>query len=166
MSSAEPDYGTYELPVGPFTWRDRSGHEVVTRRSDDHYLTNGDFVERARTHLPHFDPEPVSMILWGIGNHGGGPSREEYRSIRSTGANIPEYEFIESTNRSLLRRCARADGSSARRDGRDPEQLPWVLHLDEPGEARSPRGGEPYGVDGAPGDAGAGGVQSLRQVGR
>ena len=55
-----PDYGTYELPVGPFTWRDRSGHEVVTRRCDDHYLTNGDFVERARTHLPHFDPEPVS----------------------------------------------------------------------------------------------------------
>ena len=31
--------------MGPFTWRDRSGHEVVTRRSDDHYLTNGDFVE-------------------------------------------------------------------------------------------------------------------------
>lgn len=92
-----PDYGTYELPVGPFTWRDRSGHEVVARRSDDHYLTNGQFVERAKTHLPHFDPEPVSMILWGIGNHGGGPSRDEYRSIKEYARKHPEYEFIEST---------------------------------------------------------------------
>lgn len=92
-----PDYGTFDLPVGPFTWRDRSGHEVVARRSDDHYLTNGQFVERARTHLPHFDSEPVSMILWGIGNHGGGPSQDEYRSIQAYARQHPEYEFIEST---------------------------------------------------------------------
>ncbi len=60
MSSADPTTARTSCPWGPSPWRDRSGHEVVTRRSDDHYLTNGDFVERARTHLPHFDPEPVS----------------------------------------------------------------------------------------------------------
>ncbi|MDA0334612.1 MAG: hypothetical protein O2782_05560 [bacterium] len=92
-----PDCGTHELPIGPFTWRDRSGHEIIARRSDDHYLTNGQFVERARTHLPHFAAEPVSMILWGIGNHGGGPSRDEYRSIKAYARQHPEYEFIEST---------------------------------------------------------------------
>jgi alpha-mannosidase len=92
-----PDFGTHELPIGPFTWRDRSGQTVIARRSDDHYLTNGQFVERARTHLPHFASEPVSMILWGIGNHGGGPSRDEYRSINEYALKHPEYEFIEST---------------------------------------------------------------------
>lgn len=92
-----PDYGTYELPVGPFTWRDRSGHSVVARRSDDHYLTNGDFVGRAKTHLPHYDSEPVSMILWGIGNHGGGPSHEEYAQIQAYAKAHPEYEFVDST---------------------------------------------------------------------
>ncbi len=46
---------------------------------------------------PNFDPEPVSMILWEIGNHGGGPSRDEYRSIKEYARQHPEYEFIDST---------------------------------------------------------------------
>lgn len=92
-----PDYGTYQLPLGPFTWTDRSGGSVVARRSDDHYLTNGQFVARAAHHLPHFDPEPVSMILWGIGNHGGGPSRAEYAAIRQYAKDHPEYELVDST---------------------------------------------------------------------
>ena len=37
------------------------------------------------------------MILWGIGNHGGGPSRDEYRSIKEYARQHPEYEFIDST---------------------------------------------------------------------
>ncbi|MBT4613022.1 MAG: hypothetical protein HOC05_23450 [Gemmatimonadetes bacterium] len=92
-----PDYGSFDLPVGPFLWRDRSGHRVIARRSDDHYLTNGDFVGRAKTHLPHYDTEPVSMILWGIGNHGGGPSHDEYTQIKAYARQHPEYEFIDST---------------------------------------------------------------------
>lgn len=92
-----PDWGTYELPIGPFTWTDRSGAGVVARRSDDHYLTNGRFVERAKDHLPHFASEPVSMILWGIGNHGGGPSRAEYAAIRQYAKDHREYEFVDST---------------------------------------------------------------------
>ncbi len=92
-----PDYGTYELPVGPFRWRDRSGSEVVARRSDDHYLTNYGFAECCDRFLPHFAPESVSMILWGIGNHGGGPSKAEYQSIRRYAKDHPEYEFVEST---------------------------------------------------------------------
>ena len=92
-----PDYGTYELPVGPFTWRDRSGHSVVARRSDDHYLTNGAFVKRAAAHLPHYESEPATLILWGIGNHGGGPSHAEYADIKAYARQHPEYEFIDST---------------------------------------------------------------------
>ncbi len=92
-----PDYGTYELPAGPFTWRDRSGTEIVARRSNDHYLTNGKFAEWGPDRLDRFGTEPVSMILWGIGNHGGGPSRDEYRAIKAYARQHPEYEFVEST---------------------------------------------------------------------
>jgi alpha-mannosidase len=92
-----PDYGTYELPVGSFEWTDRSGSAIVARRSDDHYLTNDRFAHYADRFLPHFASEPVSMILWGIGNHGGGPSRVEYASIKEYAKAHPEYEFIEST---------------------------------------------------------------------
>jgi alpha-mannosidase len=70
---------------------------VVARRSDDHYLTNDRFAQYCDRFLPHFGPEPVSMILWGIGNHGGGPSRAEYASIKRYARAHPEYEFVEST---------------------------------------------------------------------
>jgi alpha-mannosidase len=92
-----PDWGTYDLPTGPFTWRDRSGHEVVARRSHDHYLTNAKFAEWGPDRLDRFGDEPVSMILWGIGNHGGGPSHDEYRQIRQYAKQHPELELIHST---------------------------------------------------------------------
>jgi len=92
-----PDFGTFDLPVGAFRWRDRSGSEVITRRSDDHYLTNGRIREVLDRFLPHFADEPETMILWGIGNHGGGVSRAEYRELQAYIREHPEYEFVQST---------------------------------------------------------------------
>lgn len=92
-----PDFGTYDLPASPFTWRDRSGHEIVARRGSDHYLTNGKFAEWGPDRLDRFEDEPVSMILWGIGNHGGGPSHQEYRDIKAYARQHPELELIHST---------------------------------------------------------------------
>lgn len=91
-----PDHGTWDLPVGAFRWRDRSGSEVVARRSDDHYLTNGKVVEQLEQWLPHYAEEPVTMVLWGIGNHGGGPSREEYAALCAHIAADDAHEYLES----------------------------------------------------------------------
>jgi alpha-mannosidase len=92
-----PDLGTYELPVGAFRWQDRSGSEVIARRGDDHYLTNGRIAEKLDRFLVHFAAEPDILILWGIGNHGGGPSQEEYARLKQYIKAHPEYEWIEST---------------------------------------------------------------------
>ncbi len=92
-----PDFGTYDLPVGAFRWSDRSGSEIIARRSDDHYLTNSRVVRILDQYLPHFAEEPVTLILWGIGNHGGGPSAEHYRILKKYIADHPELEFVEST---------------------------------------------------------------------
>jgi len=92
-----PDYGTYDLPLGAFQWRDRSGSTVITRRSDDHYLTNGNVRGKLDEFLVHFADEPETMILWGIGNHGGGVSKAEYSDLQRYMKEHPEYEWIEST---------------------------------------------------------------------
>jgi alpha-mannosidase len=92
-----PDHGTFDLPVGAFRWQDRSGSEVLTRRSDDHYLTNGKVCEQLDQWLPHYKGEPETMILWGIGNHGGGVSREEYGVLQQYIRKHPEIDFVEST---------------------------------------------------------------------
>jgi alpha-mannosidase len=94
-----PDYGTHDLPVGTFRWRSRCGAEVMARRSDDHYhyLTRFNLPEKLDEFLPHFAREPQTMILWGLGNHGGGPSRVEYEQLLEYFAAHPELELRHST---------------------------------------------------------------------
>lgn len=92
-----PDYGTYDLPVGAFRWRDRSGAEIITRRSDDHYLSNHGVRNVLDEWLPHYASEPETMILWGVGNHGGGVTRADYADLRRYMKEHPEYEWLHST---------------------------------------------------------------------
>ncbi len=92
-----PDYGTHDLPLGAFRWRDRSGAEIVTRRSDDHYLSNSGIRDILDRWLPHYELEPETMILWGVGNHGGGVSREEFVDLQRYMKEHPEYQWLHST---------------------------------------------------------------------
>ncbi len=96
-----PDFGTHDLPVGCFTWIDRSGQSVTARRSDDHYLTvpnsEHDVDVKFPKFLEHFKDEPTSMLLWGVGNHGGGVSRKEYQQIIEYFRENKQYEFKHST---------------------------------------------------------------------
>jgi len=96
-----PDWGTHELPVGAFRWTDRSGASVLARRSDDHYNTaprSGETVAvKLGKFLEHFADEPVTMILWGIGNHGGGPSRKDWDALQRFIKDHPQFEWLHST---------------------------------------------------------------------
>jgi len=73
-----PEFGTFELPRGVFEWKDRSGASVLARRSDDHYQTQSLKVirEKLTKWVEHFKDEQHVLLLWGIGNHGGGASAE------------------------------------------------------------------------------------------
>jgi len=92
-----PSRWTFELPIGVFRWRDRSGQCVLGRRSDDFYNTNRAIAACLDMWLPHYKDEPETLILWGIGNHGGGVSRGEYRELQTYIRKHPEYEWVEST---------------------------------------------------------------------
>ncbi|MCJ8329001.1 MAG: hypothetical protein HRT89_03820 [Lentisphaeria bacterium] len=92
-----PGVGDYKLPKGAFNWKDRSGAEIVTRRSDDHYLTRNNLDQKMNSWIEHYKDEEETMILWGIGNHGGGPSRIDYAQMQAYIKAHPEYDIIEST---------------------------------------------------------------------
>jgi alpha-mannosidase len=108
--------GKGDLPIGSFRWRHASGVEIVARRSDDHYITQGEIRKqmlgravqgnegdlsndtREGSWPAHYrDAEGDFMFLWGLGNHGGGASREEYAQFPGMRADFPNVEFIEST---------------------------------------------------------------------
>lgn len=96
-----PDFGTYDLPASSFHWQDRSGTTIVARRSDDHYLTlpnsRHDVDVKFPQFIEHYKDEAATMILWGIGNHGGGISRAEYKQLQNLVKQYPDINFIHST---------------------------------------------------------------------
>lgn len=114
-----PQPHQWKLPRGPFRWRDRSGCEILARRSDDHYQSGNNMSERLGRWLGHYADEPVTLILWGIGNHGGGPSRADFEQIRRFAREHPEHELIQSTPEAFFR--------EVRRNGRRPPVIAGEL---------------------------------------
>lgn len=108
--------GNKDIPIGSFRWRHASGVDIVARRSDDHYISQGEIRRqmlgravqgnendleadtREGSWPAHYHKvEGDFMFLWGLGNHGGGASREEYAQLPGIRADFPNVEFIEST---------------------------------------------------------------------
>jgi alpha-mannosidase len=94
-----PHISVLPLVVGSFIWKHASGAEVIARRSDDHYITQGQILANmvdGKWDEFHKN-EGDFMFLWGIGNHGGGPSHAEYADLKKMSTVLPNIEFIEST---------------------------------------------------------------------
>lgn len=70
------------LPGEYYRWIGYDGSSVVVARKADMYISHvGAAVEKTRATMEReADHDPV-LVLWGIGNHGGGPSREDLRMI-------------------------------------------------------------------------------------
>ena len=92
-----PDF--LDLPSEDFRWVGFDGSEIATRRIYGWYntrygLARVDIEERIRT-MPAGD-EPVA-ILWGVGNHGGGPSRKDLRDVNRLIRETDEINIMHST---------------------------------------------------------------------
>ena len=103
------------LPSNPFYWKGFDGSEIKVLRGDDItiYCTGlGTAKEDILRKAKQFENDDVGCILWGVGNHGGGPSRKdlsdilelidekkgEYRIIHS----VPEDYFKEVEPKATL----------------------------------------------------------------
>ncbi len=74
---------------GPFRWRDRSGAEVLALRYAGSYNTRGALAKKIDGLAGLGAPEDDVLFLWGFGDHGGGPSREDYRQLRQCMKVVP-----------------------------------------------------------------------------
>jgi len=124
-----PGTSQKKLPIGSFRWRHPCGAEIVARRSDDHYLTQGEIrkqmiggAAQGNDNNPEEDTREGSwpayyeeaegdfMFLWGLGNHGGGPSRREYAHFAGMRADFPNVEFVESTPEAFFEHTLKCRG--------------------------------------------------------
>ena len=86
-----------ELPSEQFIWRGLDGSEIKAARSIGSYnspLGHSASVIKQRSEAQDFHD---GVILWGVGNHGGGPSRKDLSDIEKELLPDVETKYIHST---------------------------------------------------------------------
>lgn len=80
-----------------FIWRGPDGSEICCFRASKGYNSPlGEAVVKIQEYLDQSTDLETGMLLWGVGNHGGGPSAKDLRDIEQL-MNESEVEIIHST---------------------------------------------------------------------
>lgn len=69
------------MPSQQFYWKGLDGSVIKGTRTTGGYNSKlGQAIEAITPKMEH-QPEDVAVVLWGVGNHGGGPSRKDVKDI-------------------------------------------------------------------------------------
>ncbi len=70
------------MPHKDFIWKGYDGSEIIGHRMFGGYMSSrGSAVNKIKKMLEDFPQKETDLQLWGIGNHGGGPSHEDMKMI-------------------------------------------------------------------------------------
>jgi alpha-mannosidase len=90
---SRPRPASWKLPEGVFRWRDRSGNEVLALRYRGSYNTRKDVRRQLESLIADSDKNTDLIFLWGLGDHGGGPSHEQFRVLESLRRRFPALKY-------------------------------------------------------------------------
>lgn len=92
----EPDM--LDLPGEQFNWVGFDGSKIACSRAYNSYESHrGEADEKIKGWMERNRGAKVGMVLWGIGDHGGGPSRIDLKKIEELGKSEKEFRLIHST---------------------------------------------------------------------
>jgi alpha-mannosidase len=102
-----PGKDRYEFSSPDFTWRGYDGSEITVHRSDENYNS---VLGKVKTEIEDWQKahSEDTLFLWGVGNHGGGPSRKDLDGITELirqGKAIKHaspHEYFDKLDRSKL----------------------------------------------------------------
>lgn len=81
-----------------FEWEGLDGSKILVHRSDENYNTVwGQAANEMMDFLPQKEEEKVTLYLWGVGDHGGGPTRKDLTDIKTLMSTNQHYHMIHST---------------------------------------------------------------------
>lgn len=93
-----PDSGFLSLPADDFVWVGYDGSEVLAVRARAHYNSQGGMARaKVEEWLKAFPGRESSLLLWGIGDHGGGASEKDLDDLDGLRSSTREFEIIHST---------------------------------------------------------------------
>ena len=93
-----PGKHDFPFPEQDFIWKGFHGTEINTHRSDENYNSVwGHAAEELKAFLEDKKDEPVTLCLWGVGDHGGGATREDLTDLKKEIEENPDYAIKHST---------------------------------------------------------------------
>jgi alpha-mannosidase len=93
----------YKKVSSNFTWKGYDGSEIIGLKSLTHYNSPlGEAEEKIRTVMKEHPADNPLLILWGVGNHGGGPSRIDLQKISDLIENEKNTNILHSTPESYF----------------------------------------------------------------
>lgn len=102
-----PDPKSYSLPSEEFVWVGYDGSEILARRATDHYNSFfGKARQRVEEWLENNHDEEYGVLLWGIGDHGGGPSRLDLEQLRELNEEKSDWTIYHATPEDYFERMA------------------------------------------------------------
>jgi len=120
-----PDPGALSLPGEDFVWTGYDGSEILAHRAPDHYNSErGRAGAKLETWLAANSERRTGLLLWGIGNHGGGASREDLTRIGRIIAAGKTWEIRHGTPEEYFDRMERERDALPRRAG---DLNPWAV---------------------------------------
>jgi alpha-mannosidase len=95
-----PDQNDCALPGNPFVWVGCDGSEVMGCRAEGWYNSPlGKAHEKIISRMNDHPDGDFSLLLWGVGNHGGGPSRDDLRKITRLIRQTKDFDIVHSSTR-------------------------------------------------------------------
>lgn len=86
------------LPGTAYLWEGYDGSRVMAIRPWGWYLSHlGWAREKVEGFIEENPNEPVGLILWGVGDHGGGPSRKDLRDLTELISSKVDVDILHST---------------------------------------------------------------------
>ncbi len=120
-----PDQDTCKLPGNEFIWEGYDGSRVLVLRPSTMYNTPlGGAREKTELFIKSAPQSTSALMLWGVGNHGGGPSRKDLADLADLINSTVDLDIRHSTPEAYFA------GLSARSDGLPVHRMdinPWAV---------------------------------------
>lgn len=114
------------LPSDDFIWVGYDGSEIAAHRSFEEYATRprGNAHLKVKKFLEECADRPVGLVLWGVGNHGGGPSLADLENLEQLEAETHNVKLVHSTPERYFRELK---ATSVVLEKREQDINPWDI---------------------------------------
>ena len=85
------------LPGDDYVWVGYDGSEIVAHRAPGYNSPRGLAHKKVKDWIEKHKDKPVGLVLWGVGNHGGGPSRTDLRNLTKLMEKRGNIKIVHST---------------------------------------------------------------------